>query len=170
MSAPSPLFPQTSAFHWLNPEELTSPLLQAAVSYWRKLRGDRPFPSREELKPRDMQTFLSRISLVKVIDGGADFEHRIVGDAMVQAFNVPLQNRRFTDIAKDAPEWIEHCLPLFRKVVDTGKPVAWYVRRGSEADFAVFSEAETILLPLGRTPPVVDHIVAFGVHAAKMMR
>ena len=43
------------------------------------------FPPRAEMSPRDMADMLRNTVLVRVLDGGEEFEFRIVGDAMVVA-------------------------------------------------------------------------------------
>jgi len=164
MSIAAPFLPQTSIFDWIALDQLRSASLRIGAAYWQSLRGDRLFPARDDLKARDMAGMLPYMSLVKVIDGGADFEHRIVGDVIVRAFSVPIQNRRFSEIARDAPELIEVSLQLFRKPVETRAPVAWRQKTGQEASHTVFTESEIVLLPLGQNQDAVDHIVGFGVH------
>lgn len=104
------------------------------------------------------------MSLVKVIDGGADFEHRIVGDGHVQAFRVSLQNRRFSEIACEAPELISISQPNFLKVVQTRAPLAFRGNTGRDAVNVLFTNVESIFLPLGETDEAVDHVVVFGVY------
>ncbi len=36
-------------------------------------------PARSELSPRDVRAILHNIVLIRVIDGGRDYEYRIVG-------------------------------------------------------------------------------------------
>ncbi|HUO97863.1 MAG TPA: PAS domain-containing protein [Rhizomicrobium sp.] len=143
-------------------DELTCQPLRAGVAYWDSIRRDRPFPERRDLKPRDLAGIVSHMSLLKVIDGGRDFEHRIIGDAMVRSFFVPVQSRRFSDIARDAPELIAFCLPLFRQAVTTGAPVAWRHRVGRDVAKYASIVAEVVVLPLGTDK--VDHLLAFGTH------
>jgi hypothetical protein len=164
MPATSAFMPQTSIFDWVGLDQLESAPLRVAAAYWHSIRGPRLFPAREDLKARDMAGILPYMSLVKVIDGGADFEHRIVGDVMVRAFSVPIQNRRFSEIAQEAPELIEVSFMLFRKPLETRAPVAWRQRTGHDAIHTAFTESEIVLLPLGRSPDAIDHIVGFGVH------
>jgi hypothetical protein len=157
----SPL-PPNATYEWIDPNDLHAEPLRAGVRWWRKARGDRPFPAREDLNPRDIAELLAYMSLLKVIDDGADFEHRIVGDVMVQAFNVRIQNRRFSDIAYEAPEFIERCFEIFRRVVDTGEPRAWRAVEGRDSTAVVFRHSEVVLLPLGHEK--VNHLVAFCCH------
>ena len=164
MSCETSLPSQATALEWLSLDQVKEAPLRAAVAYWSAIRGDRLFPSRNDLKLRDMGGLLPYMSLVTVIDGGADFEHRIVGDAVVRAFSVPIQNRRFSEIALQAPTLIEVSFWLFRKVVETRAPLAYLQRTQSDTFKLVYTLAEMALLPLGRSDEAVDHVVAFVAH------
>jgi len=148
---------------WLAPSALSQTETQAAYNYWMTLRGERPWPAREDMKLRQMAGLVPYMSLVKVLDGGADFEHRIVGDMIVRAFSVPIQNRRFSEIAVDAPLLIEGSLALFRRVVRDQAPLAWQQRVHNNTVHIVTTYTEMLLLPFGQNDDAVDHIAAFGV-------
>lgn len=169
MPAASPFIPHSSIIEWVPLDHLRGEPLRVAAAYWTMIRGERCFPARDDLRARAMSGILPYMSLVRVIDGGADFEHRIVGDVMVRAFTVPIQNRRFSDIATEAPELIELSFRLFRKAVEQRAPVAWRQRTGREATHTIFTDSEILLLPLGKTDEVVDHILGFGTHEAKVV-
>jgi len=168
MSAVPSSQPHPSTYEWLTLDQVSRAPLRAAAAYWSKLRGDRRFPARSDLNPRDMRSFLPYISLLAVIDGGADFEHKIVGDIVVRAFSVPIQNRRFSAIAEDAPELIALSFELFRKVVDTRAPLAYLQRSGNDIYHIAYSEAEMVLLPLGQSDDAVDHVAGFAIHSSIM--
>lgn len=168
MPAAAPFVPQTSIIEWVALDQLQSDPLRAGLAYWSSVRGERRYPARDDLKAREIAGLLPYMSLLRVIDGGADFEHRIVGDVIVRAFTVPIQNRRFSDIAVEAPELIELSFRLFRQAVELRAPVAWRQRTGREATHTIFTDSEIVLLPLGQTDETVDHIAGFGVHEAKV--
>lgn len=153
--------PRPTEFEWLTIDTVEAPPLQAGAAYWRSLCAGRPFPTRREIVPRAIAKLLSNMSLVKVIDGGRDLEHRIVGDAVVRAFHAPLQNRRFSEIAEELPEFRDGCLPLFFQVLETGAPVAWRATSGHDTPHSGFNRGEVLLLPLGENG-IVDHILGFG--------
>lgn len=156
------LFPShATTFEWLSLDQLKEKPLRAAANYWSALRDGRLFPSRDDLKPRDMIRILPHMSLVKVIDGGADFEHRIVGDAVVRTFAVPIQKRRFSEIAPQAPQLIDASFWLFRKVVETRAPLAYLQRTQNDTFQIAYTLAEMVLLPLGNRDEAVDHVVGF---------
>lgn len=153
-----------TTFEWPKLDELETAPLKMAVEYWQSVRGDRLFPSRKELKPRAIASLLPHLALLKVIDGGADFEHRIVGDAQVRAYRVRLQNRRFSEIAVEAPELVSLCKPLFLKVVETRAPLCWRARTGYDAVNVVFKEVEGVALPLGEKEQTVDYVAVFNTY------
>jgi hypothetical protein len=153
-----------TTFEWPELGELETAPLKMAVEYWQSIRGPRRFPSRRELKPREIAALLPYMALLKVIDGGTDFEHRIVGDAQVRALRVQVQNRRFSEIAAEAPKLVSVSKPLFLKVVQTRAPVCWRARTGYDAVDVVFKEVEGVLLPLGETEEAVDHVAAFNTY------
>jgi hypothetical protein len=163
MTYATPLLAPNTNIEWIPPDAVQHAPLCAAAAYWNRLRGDRSWPSREELSFRDMARLAPYMSLVRVIDDGADFEHRVVGDHMVCAFSVPIQNRRFSDIAVDAPGLIEISFQVFRKVLETRAPVAVRLETDHGGAEMVYARAVNIHFPLGRTEDCIDHIVVFGI-------
>lgn len=148
---------------WLAPSSLSQSETRAAYNYWNKLRGERLWPAREDMKLRHMAQLVPYMSLVKVLEGGADFEHRIVGDMIVRTFSVPVQNRRFSEIALDAPVLIEGSLALFRRVLSGRAPIAWQQRVLDDSIHIVTTYTELVLLPFGPSAAAIDHIAAFAV-------
>jgi hypothetical protein len=148
----------------IDPAQVSGGPLITGYGYWNALRGMRPHPRRDELNPRHISGLLGYMTLVKVIGDGADFEYRIVGDVVVQAFHVPIQHRRFSEIAKEAPELIYSTMPLFRDVVADAKPRAWRQHTGRDATHVVFTDSEVLLLPLGDQN--VEYVLGFTVHHA----
>lgn len=155
--------PQGREFTFIEPCELEESVTRRAYALWQELRGSRPHPRREELTMRDIYKLAPHLSLVRVINNGEDFEHRIVGDAIVRAFDVGLQNRLFSEVAIDAPKLVAESFFLFRKTVATGAPLAWRHRVVHDDIHIIYTKAEIVLLPLGED--YVDHIAAFGVHS-----
>lgn len=161
-STTADVIPDRSSFTPITLDEVQSPALRLGAEYWRKLRGERRFPAREDLNPREIAGILTRMNLVKVIDGGADYEFRIVGDAQAQAYNVKLHKRRVSEIAAEAPRLAETKRMLFSKVVNTGAPFAMRTRAGYDVTEVNFSEAEAVFLPLGASDAAVDHLLIFS--------
>ena len=151
--------PDHTAVHTVALDELDSPVLKLAADYWRSLRGGRRFPAREDLRPRDMTGFLRDMALVKVIDGGADYEFRIVGDAQAQAYSIPLQGRRISEISVTAPWFTQIATITYDYVRRSGEPLALRGGIGREFPEAKFVYNENVFLPLGASNDAVDHLL-----------
>lgn len=141
-------------------DEADSASIRAGIGYWRALRGQRRFPAREDLKPRNIAGLLRNMSLIRVADG--DFHYRIVGDGVVQAYDVVLHNRWLGEIERELPIFGHFVRPLLNYVVETMEPVAVRGRVGLDAQRVNFTHHENALLPLGRTDDKVDHLLALS--------
>ncbi len=162
VTGPEELLPERTNFEVCALDTLASTPAQRGVTLWRLLRVNRKFPSRADLRPRDIVDIMPHMSVAAVIDGGADFENRYVGDAVVRAHDVPIAHRRFSDVAKDMPVLMQGLLPLYRRVVETREPLAYRGRTGHDMDHVVYTDFEGVLLPLGETDDQVDHVVYVG--------
>ena len=151
--------PDQTAVHTVTLDELDSPVLKLAADYWRSLRNGRRFPARADLRPRDMAEILRDMALVKIIDGGADYEYRIVGDALAQAYALPLQGRRISEISVTAPWFGQIAATTYDYVRRSGEPLAMRGRVGCEFPEAKFVYNENVFLPLGASDDAVDHLV-----------
>ena len=157
----SPTFmPESTVCHPIAIDSCDSAVLRDGYQYWRSRCGKRRFPSRENIRPRDIATSLRYVSLLKVEDG--DFIYRIVGDVIVMSYGLPLQNRRLSDLAYDEPGFSTYVLPVLRSVVEDGAPKALRSRIGRDILHVNFTDCENLLLPLGPADDTVDHILAFS--------
>ena len=164
---PAQEFPETTSITMIAPGELRSLPLRRGYDYWRALCGTRRFPSRDDIKPREVKFALTNMLLVKVIDDGADFQFRIIGDHAWRGYNTALTNRLLSDVAQEIPRPVANWLKIYRQVVESGAPVAEHVIAGRDAVEANFTEAEAVFLPLGSEDHKVDHILAFVNHNLK---
>jgi hypothetical protein len=151
--------PDYTAVHAVALDELDSAVLKLAAEYWRSRLNGRRFPARGDLQPRDLAGILRDMVLVKIIEGGADYEYRIVGDAQAQAYTVPLQGRRISEISVAAP-WFGHIAAFtYEYVRRSGEPVAMRGGVGHEFPEARFVYHESVFLPLGTNDDAVDHLL-----------
>lgn len=157
--------PDYTAFQFVAPETLEATPIRIGLEYWCNRRGSRRFPSRADIHPRDFSAALQHMSLIKV--DGDDFIYRIVGDAVVRAYDIPIQNRRLSDIVYDEPGFGTIVIPLFRKVVEAGEPAAIRGTTGHDVTRANFTDYENVLLPLGPDDSHVDHIIAFSSYTSR---
>lgn len=73
-AAPPELLPAESA---------EQPQLRALLAYWKNLPGSSVMPARPQIN-REIAPLLKRIHLSDVVDAGADFRFRLLGDAVFQ--------------------------------------------------------------------------------------
>ena len=137
-------------------------VVRAGIGYWRRLKGMRAYPARAQVIPRDIAGMLRNVILVRVIDNGADYEFRIVGDSHVQMSGFNMQGSHMRDMERIAPGFAEALKKLYGRVLSTRAPFAMrgVVERPDQAPLA----SETVLLPLGPDDSTVDHILVFSVY------
>lgn len=148
-------------------ENMETPVVRQGIAWWNKLRGERSYPARDDIRVRDIAGLLRHMVLAKVLDGCDDYLLTIVGDEVCRSYRAPIINRRMTEIAVDLPNMAARWLTLFRRVTMTGAPLAVVVTVGKETPEINFTHAETVCLPLGPMGQAADHIVCFGQHAAR---
>src|ERR1700691_2614604 len=87
----------------IDTSDVQSAQLRKAFDLWTRLKGDRPFPARSEISPRDLADFLRNIVLVRVLDGGNEVQFRIVGDAILLAQGQSFQGLTTAEIELRLP-------------------------------------------------------------------
>lgn len=158
---PSTANPPPASYQVIGLDDLRYPQVREGLAYWQSLRGTRAFPSREQISPRAIARILTNTILIRVIGDGDDFEYVIVGDEVLRAYRVPLIHRRLSELTADLPNSTAYWGKVYRDICANKKP--WAVRYGAGLDGeAKFSDAEAVLLPLGPTDDIVDHIMTFG--------
>ena len=139
-------------------------LVKMGVDYWRSLCGQKRFPARDTLTLRGMAAFLPYAVIISVVDNGADYEYRYVGEAQRQAYRTYFKGMRVTQIEAAAPELGAILRSAYEQVRSTGAP---FLVRGRVDDEPADSQAryhETAFLPLGASDVAVDHLLIVGVH------
>jgi len=143
--------------------EAKNHFVKAGAQYWQSLRGQRRFPSRDDLTLRGAAAILPYSVIIGVIDDGADYEFRYVGDAQRQAYRTYFKGMRLTQIEVVAPELGQVLRTAYELLRSTGVP---FLLRG-EADYDAIDPRhrfhETAFLPLGAGDATVDHILIVGV-------
>jgi hypothetical protein len=110
---------------------------------------------------------LRNTTLLRVIDGGKDYEYRIVGDAYVMAHGVSFQGKRWSQTDKLSPGYHAMIKSIYDRVVRKAEPVAmrgWIERSGHTSEL-IYSEY--VFLPLGIGDETVDHILVFAVYVPR---
>jgi hypothetical protein len=159
--------PDKSSLYIATLAELDNPSVRMGASYWRMIKGDRKIPSRAQLSPRELRAILKHVLLLRVLDGGADYEYRVVGDLHVQAYGIKFQNTRLSTLEERATGLGNMLRGLYEHVRVTAEPLAvrgWIGREVKDARFVYF---ESAFLPLGDDDKIVDHIACVSVYVPK---
>jgi hypothetical protein len=156
--------PETTSIEIVAADELDSGPVSMGVRYWNELKGERAFPSRNDLVPAKMAKFLRNIVLVRVIDAGADYEYRVVGDAHVQAHGYNFRHMRLKDIEAKRLDFSTR--PTYEHVRVTGVPFAVRGWIGRYVPNSRYSYHETAFLPLGENG-VVDHLLIVSTYVPR---
>ncbi len=141
-------------------EDLSDPRVCGAHAVWRQRKGQRLFPARSELVPKQIAPYLRNVMLIAMNRDQSDFEFRVVGDAAVVAYG-----RNFQGMTRDELNVLE---PGFGDVIK--KVCAWVCRRREPlavkgivaSGVASAYHHEGIFLPLGECELSVDHVLFVG--------
>jgi len=148
----------------IDTSDIQSAQLRKAFDLWTKLKGSRPFPPRSEISPRDLADFLRNIVLVRVLDGGNEFQFRIVGDAIVLAQGQAFQGLTTAEIEVRLPGYGKMVKRAYQRVYTDRKPLllrGWFEHPSTQRAFF----HETLGLPLGPDAETVDHILVVAAYA-----
>jgi hypothetical protein len=123
------------------------PATVAALGYWKSKLAGRHMPSRADLDPRQMLSFMSHVGLVDLregVDGGQDYYIRLAGTAVEHTFGA-LTGR---SISEFLPAEIE---ARWRRMLDTARDAAAPIRTIGRVAFQRknWLECETLIAPLG---------------------
>ena len=170
MSSPVPApryFPEATSVQAVSLEALQDSVLRQVRDYWRMLRGTRRFPTREDIKPRDISVAMNHMVLARIVDRGADLELKIVGDEVGRAYRAPMNGRRISELAHELPKAAARWKEIHQLVAHTRTPIALSVTVGLDTPEVNYTHAEVVCFPLGPSDNVVDHLLIFGRHVMR---
>lgn len=145
-------------------DAIESPILRQGLDYWNKLRGDRRYPSRQDMMPRDLTPLLRNIVLIRLVDDGKDYEYRIVGDAHVISHGFSMQGLRVSDVDKFSPGYGPVLKSLYDRAVRRRDVYAFkgWMERGEKHKQYIYSQS--IFMPMGPDDATIDHVLNFAVY------
>ncbi len=148
-------------------QTIESPILRQAVAYWDELRGARAYPAREDMKPRDLTPLLRNIVLLRLLDGGKDYEYRIVGDAHVIAHGFTMQGLRVSDVDSYAPGYGTVLKSLYDRAVRRREAYAFrgWLQRSDRNQRYLYSES--VFMPMGPAGEAIDHVLTVSVYTPR---
>jgi hypothetical protein len=134
--------------------ELDDSRLQRLFAYWLEKRGDRPFPAKAKIDPVEFSYILGYVTLVDVEPSPRRYRFRLDGSILVALSGADYTGRYLDELP--GAEYVAFIKDTYDRVVDSGEPHRY--RKNGLFDQQHFSE-ETIILPLGDSPPVVDMLM-----------
>jgi len=139
--------------------------LRDITELWHGWRGIRYLPSHTDMSVGQLGRHLPKVSLIRVIDGGTDYEFRVIGDTHVQIYGSTFQGKRMTDVIAVAPKVARFLKTPCDLVRTTRQPHAFRGVFGQEPS-ASFGWFEACYLPFGDRIAGVDHILNAAVYKA----
>ncbi len=155
--------PEESSGEIISLEKLEAVPVLSGVAHWRSLCAGRRFPERADIEPPKFGPLLGHVILVKVLDDGADYEYRLVGETLVPGFNENFAGRRLSQIVASAPKFGLGLRMLYDMVRTSGEPLGYRGWVGKDMKGAEFVYHENALLPLGPEGGEVDHLLIVSV-------
>jgi len=159
--------PQYSTGRVLTIDQVENEVLRAIVAYWSGLKRGRRFPARAAVTPRGLGKLIRHVTLLRVLDGGADYEYRIVGDVQVQAYGESFRNMKLSEVAKLHPKFAEGMKIFFDGARMGRDPFGYRGWIGRDMPDTRFSYHELVYLPLGDNDETVDHILVAGIYSVR---
>jgi hypothetical protein len=145
-------------------EDVDHPILVQGIAYWRSLCAGRKYPMRSDVTLRGLASLMHNTLLLRVIDGGRDYEYRFEGDAHVQAQGVSIQGRQWSDVSQNCSSRRQLNKMVYNRVVADAAPLAvhGWMERDSQHWESIYREG--VYLPLGPVDGPVEHILGFSVY------
>lgn len=159
--------PQFSSGRILTIDEIESAPVRGVVELWQSLRGERRFPARDAVGPRSLRRLMRHVMLLRVIDGGADYEFRIVGDVQVQAHGTSFLGMKLSEVAREFPKFAAGQKLFFDGIRMGRDPFGYRGWIGKDMPDTRYSYHELALLPLGPSDDLVDHILVAGLYVLR---
>lgn len=159
-------YSEFTSFEVVPLDDLQNPLLRQAVAYWRSVCGTRRFPAREDLDPRELAPLRSHMILIKVLNNGADFEYRFVGEVQLRAYSRPYAGQQLSRPANPSI-YSEAFFTGYQYIQQSGNTFAMRGWAGKDFTYSNFVYFETVVLPLGPSDDEVDYIAVFSAYAPR---
>ncbi len=126
-------------------------------AYWNLKRGERAFPSRADLAPRDLVSLLPWVHMYDVVDGSEDFRIRLYGTEIDKLFGIV--DFRGKSISTLPSAVFERLRQHLMQVLKTRAPVRACTTR-SVLPNQNYKSAEDVYAPLSSNGEDIDVIMA----------
>lgn len=134
--------------------EIDDSRLRRLFAYWQNRRAGRMFPGKSDFDPIDFSYVLGYVTLVDVEYTPRRYLFRLDGSILVELSGMNYTGRYLDELAME--EYTAFIKETYDRVVDGGQPYRY--QKAGLFDQQHFSE-ETLILPYGDHPPVVDMLM-----------
>ncbi|HXP75798.1 MAG TPA: PAS domain-containing protein [Stellaceae bacterium] len=142
--------------------ELRNPVLRRAYEYWCLRKGDRPLPSRKDISPEDMKTYLSNVMLIDVSYEPLDFVYRVFGSGIAQAHGKEYTGKSVREL--EPPEFSNLVWHQYLEVVRERKPCLHGICFQAEGKYHKYHRLTS---PLSSDGSTIDKLLAVSIEDGK---
>jgi len=152
------MFPFEDPKFFIDPElKFLRQELIESLAYWNKKRGARPFPSRKDIVPREIENLLPWINMYDVLEGGTEIRVRLIGTALSMALgNKDYTGEPISEMPRLLARRIQRGISL---VLEARAPMRTYAIE-SAIPGQDFQGNEACLMPLSTNGVDIDMIIA----------
>jgi hypothetical protein len=134
--------------------------LRQAYEYWCAQKGARAFPSRSDISPEGMKSFLAKTMLIDVRSSSLDFIFRVFGTGIVAAHGKDFTGKSVRDL--DPAAFAELIWRQYSEVLDIGDAVLHRVRLSARDRYLNYHR---ITMPLSTDGSTIDRLLAVSVES-----
>ncbi len=128
------------------PQGMERRMVLQMLAHWRELRGDRTFPSFEDVDPLAIPDIWANVFVIDLEGYLDDPLFRLAGESFAASTGSPLRNIRISEVPENS--LAEQSVSYYREVIERGVPIS----RGGE-----FTKSDgTIVLYRGVILPMSD--------------
>jgi PAS domain len=105
-----------------DPMTVVQPPLRFVLAHWQSLAGDRPMPLARQIDALALRPALGYLSLLDVVEGGADFRYRLFGTiaSAVTGFDM---TRRLLSQHQASAYMVQYFFAVYRAMLQRQEPV-----------------------------------------------
>ncbi len=96
-----------------------APSLRGLYDLWESRRQGRPVPARRDIDVLELRPWLGWLTVIDMVDGGADFVYRIFGSSQAAQIGMDLTGRRASACPAVTPSFLQN----LREAAATARPI-----------------------------------------------
>jgi len=138
--------------------DLQHPILCNVHEYWRQSRRGRELPSRKDISPEDMRTYLSNVMLIDVSYRPLDFVYRVFGTEIARAYRKDYTGKSVRQLEPGA--FAKVVWQQYLDVVSERRPCLHGIIFASDARYGKY---QRLTLPLSSDGLLINKLLAVSI-------